>query len=47
MPSVFSHDFDTPVFKGKTSFNTGLYIGGKSVDGVEGKTWEYVILCSD
>ncbi|GLB45581.1 putative aldehyde dehydrogenase [Lyophyllum shimeji] len=33
MPSVFSHEWDTPAFKGKTSFSTGLYINGQFVDG--------------
>ena len=40
MPQVFTHEFNTPVYKGKTSFNTGLYINGKSVDSVDGETYE-------
>jgi aldehyde dehydrogenase (NAD+) len=40
MPNVFTHNFDTPKFKGTTSFNTGLYIDGKFVDGVEKGTHE-------
>ena len=40
MPTIFTYEFDTPTFKGKTSFNTGLYIGGKWVDAVEGGTHE-------
>ena len=40
MPITFSHEFNTPVFKGKTSFSTGLYINGKSVDAVDGETHE-------
>lgn len=36
MPETFTHKFDTPVFKGETSFNTGLYINGKWVDGGDG-----------
>ncbi|KAJ2922163.1 hypothetical protein H1R20_g14933, partial [Candolleomyces eurysporus] len=38
----FTHDFDTPVYKGKTSFETGLFINGKFVDGSEGKTIDIV-----
>jgi aldehyde dehydrogenase (NAD+) len=44
MPQIFTKEFDTPVFKGKAEFNTGLFIDGKWVDGAEGKTIEYVIL---
>jgi aldehyde dehydrogenase (NAD+) len=33
MPTTFTHEWDTPQHKGKTSFNTGLFIGGKFVDG--------------
>ncbi|EMD41318.1 hypothetical protein CERSUDRAFT_78973 [Gelatoporia subvermispora B] len=33
MPSTFDYTWDTPVYKGSTSFSTGLYIGGKFVDG--------------
>ena len=40
MPQVFEYTWDTPAYKGKTSFSTGLYIGGKSVDSVDGETWE-------
>jgi aldehyde dehydrogenase (NAD+) len=36
MPEVFKHTFDTPVYKGTTEFNTGLYINGKWVDGADG-----------
>jgi len=38
MPSTFSYQWDTPVYKGSTSFNTGLFIGGEFVDGVNGTT---------
>ncbi|KAG8879999.1 aldehyde dehydrogenase (NAD(P)(+)) ald5 [Tulasnella sp. 331] len=38
MPSTFNYDFSGHGWEGKTSFNTGLFIGGKFVDGVEGKT---------
>jgi aldehyde dehydrogenase (NAD+) len=33
MPSTFSHEWNTPVYKGKTSFSTGLFINGQFVDG--------------
>ncbi|TFK33766.1 aldehyde dehydrogenase domain-containing protein [Crucibulum laeve] len=33
MPTTFDYTWDTPAYKGTTSFNTGLYIGGKFVDG--------------
>lgn len=33
MPSTFSHEWNTPLFKGKTSYSTGLYIDGQFVDG--------------
>ncbi|KAF8659250.1 hypothetical protein AX14_007631, partial [Amanita brunnescens Koide BX004] len=33
MASVFSYQFDTPTYKGKTEFNTGLYINGQFVEG--------------
>ena len=42
MPETFSQEWDTPVYKGKTSFNTGLFINGQYVDGVKGKTIEWV-----
>ncbi|THH04684.1 hypothetical protein EW145_g5335, partial [Phellinidium pouzarii] len=37
-------EFDStpPVFKGKTSFSTGLYINGRHVDGVDGKVHDVV-----
>lgn len=43
MPSTFTHEFDTPAYKGKVSFNTGLFIGGEFVDPIDGGTHEYVI----
>ncbi|EJD01954.1 aldehyde dehydrogenase [Fomitiporia mediterranea MF3/22] len=42
MPQTFTHAFDTPVFKGKVSFSTGLFINGKSVDSVDGETWDVI-----
>jgi aldehyde dehydrogenase (NAD+) len=38
MPETFSHEFDTPAYKGKTSFSTGLFIDGKFVDGSKNTT---------
>ncbi|KAF8897999.1 aldehyde dehydrogenase [Gymnopilus junonius] len=42
MPSTFSYEWDTPVYKGKTSFNTGLFIGGKFVDGSNATTIDVI-----
>jgi aldehyde dehydrogenase (NAD+) len=42
MPSTFSYEWDTPAYKGKTSFNTGLFINGQFVDGSNKTTIEYV-----
>jgi aldehyde dehydrogenase (NAD+) len=42
MSTTFTHEFSTPAFKGRTSFNTGLFINGKFVDGVD-KTYIDVI----
>ncbi|KAG6827489.1 hypothetical protein H0H92_011565 [Tricholoma furcatifolium] len=36
MVATFTHEFDTPAFKGKTSFPTGLFINGQFVDGSGG-----------
>jgi aldehyde dehydrogenase (NAD+) len=33
MPSTFSHSWESPAYKGQTSFNTGLFINGQFVDG--------------
>jgi len=44
MPSIFTHEFDTPVYKGKVSINTGLFINGQFVDGSDKTTIEYVLL---
>ena len=46
MPSVFSHQFDTQAYKGKTEFNTGLFINGQFVDGSNNTYIEYVCLKS-
>ncbi|KIK63993.1 hypothetical protein GYMLUDRAFT_241217 [Collybiopsis luxurians FD-317 M1] len=40
--STFTHEFNTPAYKGKSSFNTGLYINGKFVEGSD-KTYIDVI----
>ncbi|KAF8680821.1 hypothetical protein AX14_004454 [Amanita brunnescens Koide BX004] len=42
MPLVFTHEFDTAVYKGKTQFSTGLYINGHWVDGSD-KTYIDVV----
>ncbi|KAI6013728.1 aldehyde dehydrogenase [Pisolithus microcarpus] len=42
MPSVFTHEFNTPVYKGKVSFDTGLFINGQFVDGSDGTTIDVV-----
>jgi len=43
MPEIFSYEWDTDVYKGKTSFNTGLFINGQYVDGCKGTTIEWVL----
>ncbi|KAF8961159.1 aldehyde dehydrogenase [Flammula alnicola] len=40
--TTFSHEWNTPVYKGKTSFPTGLFIGGKFVDGSNGTTIDVI-----
>ncbi|KAF5377739.1 hypothetical protein D9757_009381 [Collybiopsis confluens] len=42
MPERFSVDLDTPVYKGKVSCPTGLFINGKFVEAVEGGTIDIV-----
>ncbi|PFH45371.1 hypothetical protein AMATHDRAFT_9388 [Amanita thiersii Skay4041] len=42
MPSVFTHEFTGQAFKGKTSFNTGLFINGQFVDGSDKTTIDVV-----
>ncbi|KAJ3819194.1 aldehyde dehydrogenase [Lentinula raphanica] len=42
MTSIFTHEFNTPIYKGKTSFNTGLYIDGKFVEGSDKTTIDVV-----
>ncbi|EKM75281.1 hypothetical protein AGABI1DRAFT_46701 [Agaricus bisporus var. burnettii JB137-S8] len=36
MPQTFTHTFDSSLFKGTVTINTGLFIGGKWVDPVDG-----------
>ncbi|KAG8907597.1 aldehyde dehydrogenase (NAD(P)(+)) ald5 [Tulasnella sp. 403] len=38
MPGTFNYDFSAHSWQGKSSFSTGLFIDGKFVDGIEGKT---------
>ncbi|KAI6135237.1 aldehyde dehydrogenase [Pisolithus thermaeus] len=42
MPTVFTHEFNTPVYKGKVSFDTGLFIDGRFVDGSDGTAIDIV-----
>ncbi|KIM51127.1 hypothetical protein SCLCIDRAFT_1224821 [Scleroderma citrinum Foug A] len=42
MPTAFTYEFDTPVYKGKVSFNTGLFINGQFVDGSKKTTMDVV-----
>ncbi|KAJ6457869.1 aldehyde dehydrogenase [Mycena sanguinolenta] len=40
MPGTFSYHFDTPFYKGISTFPTDLFIGGASVDGSDNTTIE-------
>ena len=40
MPSTFTYKFDTPSFKGSSTFNTGLFINNEWVDPVKPETVE-------
>jgi aldehyde dehydrogenase (NAD+) len=42
MPGVFTHEFNTAAFKGKVSFNTGIFINGQFVDGSDGTTIDVI-----
>ncbi|KAL4063401.1 aldehyde dehydrogenase domain-containing protein [Scleroderma yunnanense] len=42
MPTVFTYKFDTPVYKGDVSFETGLFINGQFVDGSNNTTIDVV-----
>ncbi|KJA19751.1 hypothetical protein HYPSUDRAFT_854876 [Hypholoma sublateritium FD-334 SS-4] len=40
MPATYTHKFETPVYSGVVTINTGLFIGNKWIDPAEGKTIE-------
>ncbi|THU99012.1 aldehyde dehydrogenase [Dendrothele bispora CBS 962.96] len=42
MSTHFTHEFDTPAYKGKVSFPTGLFIDGKFVDGSDKTTIDVI-----
>jgi hypothetical protein len=42
MPPKFTYEFNTHAFKGKSSFEAGVFIDGKFVDGSDNTTIEYV-----
>ncbi|KAK7049893.1 hypothetical protein VNI00_005323 [Paramarasmius palmivorus] len=42
MSTSFSHEFNTPSYKGKVSFPTGLFIDGKFVDGGDKTTIDVI-----
>ncbi|KAL0576418.1 hypothetical protein V5O48_005554 [Marasmius crinis-equi] len=42
MSTSFSHEFNTPSFKGKVNFPTGLFINGKFVDGSDKSTIDVI-----
>ncbi|KAF7419496.1 aldehyde dehydrogenase (NAD(P)(+)) ald5 [Pleurotus ostreatus] len=42
MPGVFSYEFNSNVWKGKTEFNTGLFLGGEFVDGSDKETIDVI-----
>lgn len=42
MPPTFEYTWDTPAYKGSTSFSTGLFIDGKFVDAVDGGTLDVI-----
>ena len=42
MPAAFTYQFDSSLFKGTTTVNTGLFINGQFVDSSDGATIEYV-----
>lgn len=44
MPETFTYQFDTPAFKGASTINTGLFIGGKWVDSIDRDFIECVVL---
>lgn len=40
MTAVYTHKFETPIYKGDVSLNTGLFINNEFVDSVSGETIE-------
>ena len=40
--TTFTYEFNTPSFKGKVDFPTGVFLNGEFVDGSEKGTIEYV-----
>ncbi|KAE9386471.1 aldehyde dehydrogenase [Gymnopus androsaceus JB14] len=40
--TTFTHEFSTPAYKGRTSFNTGLFINGKFVEGSDKTTIDVI-----
>ncbi|KDR73245.1 hypothetical protein GALMADRAFT_142376 [Galerina marginata CBS 339.88] len=42
MPGTYTHKFDTPSYKAESTIHTGLFIGGKWVDPVEGGTIDVI-----
>lgn len=38
MPAIFTHQFDTEIYKGRVTVNTGLFINGQWVDSVDRET---------
>ncbi|KAF8546770.1 aldehyde dehydrogenase, partial [Imleria badia] len=42
MPSVFTHEFDTLSYKGKVSFDTGIFINGQFTDGSDRTTIDVI-----
>ena len=43
MPGTFTHVFDTTLFKGTITVNTGLFIDGQWVDSANKETIEWVV----
>lgn len=40
MPTIFTHQIDSPVYSGPVTVNTGLFINGEFVDPVDKQTFE-------
>lgn len=41
--ATYTHQFDTPAYKGTVTVNTGLFIDGKFVEPLAKETIEYVL----